>query len=417
MVEVKDPTTLLNPNCFDMGAKLGYGRRILLGSTDNWGEKMYIHHLKVWNGLSELNPLRSGAKAYTDNFRNMLRHVGEGHFDFEQSPIPVNASNKVINGRHRLASAILHQQSVKTVVMPDSSGQEICSYSYLYNKSDTHSAGLDPDVANSMAVEYARYSRKCYIAVVFAQHDVSQIQAGISKFGRMVYWRLVPLEREGGFNLMRELYLDEFWVQDWTSRFSGALEKAKLSLSNNNGVGVYMFECDSLEKVLACKKELRSSFSLGQHSLHINDTQKDTLRIANILFNRNSIHFLNRAFFIQYPIFNTLFRDYRIFTKDRDKEDYCIDGSAVMSAYGLRDCRDLDFLDREGSRCLGPINNHNEEMKHHVVSKDDILYNPSNHFWHSGVKFVALHTLNEMKTKRNEQPKDINDVRLIRRIQ
>ena len=124
-----------------------------------------------------------------------------------------------------------------------------------------------------------------------------------------------------------------------------------------------------------------------------------------------------RIHFYKYPVFQSLLGDYRIFTKDRDKEDYCIDGSAVMAAYGLRDCRDLDFLDRAGAQCLGPINNHNEEIKYHAISKDDILYNPSNHFWHSGVKFVALHTLNEMKMKRNEQPKDVNDLELIRRIQ
>lgn len=415
MVEIKDPTTLLNPNCFDLGAKLGFGRRYLSGSIDSWGEKMYTHHLKVWNGLSELNPLRRGAPAYTGNFKHILNDVNNGVFDWNKSPIPVNEAGKVINGRHRLAAAILCKQPVLTAV--GSAGQEICDYYYLSTKRDTYPAGLDPDIANNMAVEYARYSGKCYIAVVFAQHDPIKIRAGISKFGRTVYWRQVPLEREGAFNLMRELYLDEFWVQDWQSNFSGAAEKAKLSLCNSNSVGVYMFECDSLEKVVACKKELRSSFNPRQHSLHINDSQADTLRIANILFNRNSIHFLNRSHFYQYPIFNSLLRDFRIFTKDRNIEDFCIDGSAVMSAYGLRDCQDLDFLDRDGSQCLGPINNHNEEMKYHVISKDDILYNPYNHFWHSGVKFVALHTLDEMKTKRNEQPKDVKDLELIRRIQ
>jgi len=412
---IKNPIELLNPNCFDIGAKIGFAWRYLNNIQDPWGEQMYLHHLKVWNGLHELNPHRKGAQAYLDNFKHILDSVKAKTFDFEKSPIPVNSQGKLINGRHRLAAAIMQGCPVMVKEMPDSAGQEVCDYQYLVSKKDTHPAGLDPDFSNEMAIEYAAVSGQCYIATVFFQHNPEDILRVLRQFGRPVYWRQIPLERDAAFNLMRELYWGEEWLRDWHSSFSGAREKAQLALSSSNSIGVYMFECNNLNLVIECKRTLRRLFKGSQHSLHINDTQLQTWATSRILFNKSSIHFLNRSHFQKYSRFEGLFGQFNKYMAGF-KGMYCVDGSAVMSAYGLRECQDLDYLDKNSMECdISDINLHNSELKWHTSALDQLIFNPTKHFWHSRSKFLTPGALSEMKRKRNE-PKDQKDLQLLETV-
>ena len=61
------------------------------------------------------------------------------------------------------------------------------------------------------------------------------------------------------------------------------------------------------------------------------------------------------------------------------------------------------------------VDSHNPEMKFHTTKKDEIIFNPSNHFYYRGFKFVSLNILKDMKTNRNEE-KDRKDVLLINSI-
>ena len=84
--------------------------------------------------------------------------------------------------------------------------------------------------------------------------------------------------------------------------------------------------------------------------------------------------------------------------------------------YGLRDCRDLDYIHFDGLR-LGDkeIDCHNSELHHYTVGKDDILFDPKNHFYFCGYKFASLQIVYKMKSKRNEE-KDRVDIKLINKI-
>ena len=99
-----------------------------------------------------------------------------------------------------------------------------------------------------------------------------------------------------------------------------------------------------------------------------------------------------------------------------DRNDFCVDSSAVLSSYGLRDCRDLDFLHLTDVDSIAHgIDCHNEEATHYAEKKDDIIYNPRFHFYSFGVKFASLNVVKEMKVGRNEE-KDKVDVKLISEV-
>ena len=86
-----------------------------------------------------------------------------------------------------------------------------------------------------------------------------------------------------------------------------------------------------------------------------------------------------------------------------------------MSAYGIRDAQDLDFI-HHGYDDIQieniDISSHNSELHYHVKNKDEIIFYPNNYFYYDGVKFATLKIIKEMKKKRNEY-KDIKDVNMI----
>ena len=145
--------------------------------------------------------------------------------------------------------------------------------------------------------------------------------------------------------------------------------------------------------------------------------KRETWRIVTSVFNDNSVDLLNKRKFSETPNFDRYFSNYGEIIKHRsDKEDFCIDSSAVLSAYGLRDCRDLDFLHLKNLRGIArAIDCHNLESHHYRVDKDEIIYNPALHFYLHGVKFASLDVVKEMKRFRNEK-KDQVDVKLIQEI-
>ena len=100
-----------------------------------------------------------------------------------------------------------------------------------------------------------------------------------------------------------------------------------------------------------------------------------------------------------------------------DGDDYCITASSVLSRYGLREGKDLDYLHR-GAQIGGHplVDSHNEYSKgRYILSIDDILYNPDNHFYFNGIKYVSLRVVKDLKEKRGE-PKDKKDLELINEL-
>ena len=91
-----------------------------------------------------------------------------------------------------------------------------------------------------------------------------------------------------------------------------------------------------------------------------------------------------------------------------------MDASAVLSVYGLRECRDLDFLYRGENieTNVLDVNCHNFDAHDYIIGKDEIIFNPENHFYYEGIKFATLETIRDMKINRNEE-KDRRDVALI----
>ena len=88
-----------------------------------------------------------------------------------------------------------------------------------------------------------------------------------------------------------------------------------------------------------------------------------------MLFIENSIHWLNHSLFKEFTWHRGLFHHYKhcIQKGNRNNNFFCIDGSCVLSAYGIREALDLDYL-YFGKNCLETgfrkIACHNDELQY-----------------------------------------------------
>jgi len=419
------PSELLTPYRFDVMAKYIYGKYRSKGSSSKWHVDLYSEHLKVWNNYVEQGRHTKQEKDSEDKFiscfNDLLDSIKTDGFNEEISRIWINNNGHIINGGHRLAGCLLYDKKPACEVHDSAKGQANCSSYYFLNKKDNVAKGLSVDYADSMALQYARLKPNTYIVTLFpsAVGKDEIVRQALLEYGMIVYEKAVDFHNNGPFNFVRTMYQGEKWVGTWDDEFKGTNGKVEPCFCNPGPVKIFLFECKSHELLGEYKDKIRDIYKIGKHSVHINDSHEETLRLAEIVFNKNTIHFTNNSRLKYFDIFTKYFAQFINWIKQSGvcSDDICVDGSAVLSAYGVRDCRDIDFLyhddyiDTESKT----FSCHNEEGRYYPVTKDEIIYNPSNHFYYRGIKFASLEMVKQMKSKRSEE-KDKKDLLLIKKV-
>jgi hypothetical protein len=413
-----DARRLLTPRRFDLNAKTVYARQRAKQVQCAWHQVLYLEHLKVWNGFFEAAPRKTRPEDFMRGFDALLDDMAAGRWQPEAAPVPVREGSPY-NGAHRVAGAIVHGAPLALTDQLDS-GCDHADWTYFRDKTDIVPGGLAPLFSDAMALEYVRNKRNVHTVSLFAadQFDPAPAEALLRRFARIVYAKTVRLGELGRFNYTLGLYENEPWIGNAANGYAGLHFKKQGCFGSSDTVRVLLIEADGLEPLVECKRLIREHYGRGNHSIHINDSWRETWEIASAVFNDNSLHFLNHGRPLAQPRLQALLAAYRAWMSEpgRDVEDFCVVSSAVMAAYGLRDCRDLDFLchAEQPPAALPPgIGCHNSEIAHYGVHRDEIIYNPMHHFYHRGLKFCTLNVVKAMKWKRREVPKDIADLKLI----
>lgn len=126
---------------------------------------------------------------------------------------------------------------------------------------------------------------------------------------------------------------------------------------------------------------------------------------------------MNKNHFKSFNWFNKLFDDYKNFLiKNKYKsDDFCIVGSSVMSIYGIRESRDIDFIHLSKTKIqtdIIGISDHSSHPEYDETLIQRIIEDPSCHFYYNELKVISLKQLCIFKKKRGEL-KDIQDIKLI----
>jgi len=414
----KSALELMNGNRFDIAAKTLYAKNKIRNINTPFHKDLYLQHLKVWNNFEEMKPAKKGQQEFLNSFDSILTSIETNGFDKQQSKIPVLMGTP-INGAHRVASCIVLEKTPEIYEADISEGQYLCNYEYFKNKTNFVPTGLEEKYLDEMALEFCRNKDNLYTISLFPSYEqkIQDVISLVQQQYNIIYKKHISLSDNGKRNYIHNLYYDESWIGPKSLNYPGVIEKSNYCFSKGNEVCIILVEENNVENLNILKNKIRQFCAVSNHSVHINDTQEETWRIATSAFNKNSINFLNKAKISDTPKFDYYFsKYYNVLKNKQDREDFCIDSSAVLSAYGLRDCRDLDFLHLND---IFPIDKdiecHNFESHHYRSNKNDIIYDPSLHFYLHGVKFASIEVVRDMKKYRNEE-KDRVDVALIEAI-
>jgi hypothetical protein len=218
--------------------------------------------------------------------------------------------------------------------------------------------------------------------------------------------------------LITQVYNGEPWLGERQDNYRGAANKATNCYKPNKNLRIIAFQSDSISNVKNLKEDVRKLFDIDKHSIHITDTHKEAVQVSRMLFNDNSVHFLNYAIPYKYQsvIENiTKFKKF-IYDNNFDSDEVVIDSSMVLSLYGIREARDIDYLSINN-----PVNDNNDiashdsELEYHQENKNELIFNPKYHFYYEGLKFISFDQVYRMKMNRSEA-KDKNDIEMMRGI-
>ena len=410
----KEEVDLFNWSRFDLPIKNIFLN--LLGKNTNFGKDIYKEHLRLWNGFKEYNnPNKNTYEAFESDFIEIYNDMKSNKFDWNKSPVVVDSEGYLLNGSHRTAAASKLNIDIKTIEGLDiKDGQKVCDYKLF------ESLKLDEKYMDAAALEMVRKNKDLLVVNIFptAIGGRRELESILNESCNISYKKRIKLSNNGALNYMFQLYKGEQWAGSWNNNFAGFREKASLCFTNEDDMTIYLIELKDKSVAVDIKDRIRKIYGVGNHSVHINDTYEETLRLSRCLLNRNSIHFLNNSKPQNYYNFYKSLNYYEeyINKNDLNHEDYCLTASGVLSLYGLREAADVDYLHDNGHEIFDPSDNIHSHNSYGVgiykKSYHEIIHNPENHFYYGNIKVASLDVIKELKEHRNEE-KDKVDVLLM----
>ncbi len=410
---------LIHPCRFDLMAKYLYIKAKDKELKTDFFKELYHKHFITFNNCKEYPDLTRGEKGLTKNnindfiksFDNLIDNMKENGFD-DKYPIPLGKNGVIVNGAHRLMTGYYYNIPAKIGVV-DENGNTGYNYYFFLNRQGNPK--LDSLYADTMALEYIKHNKDIRTMVIYPiAFDMSKMNSLVNiikDYGYIYYHKQVDLNETGVNNLIKEMYRGEEWIGGlWPLGLSPG-GKAIRCVGHNPTMYISIAMND-LSKCVEMKERCRKIFNMGKHSLHVSDFSSDSWRISSALLNKNSVHYLNNG---TNDISNKNKNLLNKYFKQEIDEDYCLTSSLILEMYGLREANDIDYLHKDNKNLDGFGLHDGEWLNYYGKSKDDIIYNPSNHFYVNGVKFASLNVIKEMKRNRNEK-KDRIDLELINKI-
>lgn len=413
-VVAQRPENLLSNFRFDLGFKIEYARQFAAGKLTSDVIEAYKAHLKAFNDFEEGDGSgKTTFESFKSRFESLISEFIHEGYDPERSIISIGKFGVFMDGSHRVAAAYISQNPLLVL----KTGYNDPNYDFQFFRRKNLSA----EWLDFGALLNARYDTSAKTVTLFptAEGHVESVEKLINDYAPIYYKTELRFSDKAGFNLIRQMYKDEQWLGDASNQFSGAAYKAKQCFNGNEKLRFYVIKSNNLPQLRQLKEKIRSLYQVENHSVHINDTHAETRLLCGALLNANSRQFLEKATVKPFQQFYSYIQtfDNWLIRNSIDPSSVCIDGSATLSAYGIRECADLDFLhygEHPWNTGHPMINSHNVEsqLKYHNWDKEEIIDNPELHFYFNGIKFIAPEALYKMKQNRAEG-KDLNDCKQI----
>lgn len=410
----------------DLGAKHLFARLAAMDPGAAWGRRIYLSHLRIWNGSFERVPRMRCADDYVAAFERILADTAASTPDGLDTVIPVTLDGSALNGAHRIAAALLHQRPVRTIpveVVPDNARY---NGAYFEGLLAARGGADEPGLVLAMCLEFVRIAPDCRLVLLFAhteQHR-EQVDAEIAAHGEVVWTfvRRFASERERRA-LVRLMYEGEAWLGEAEAGFPGSAGKAEACFAAGLDVRFILLwphrDHRDPSSWAHLKSRIRALCNVGNHSVHITDTAAEVDRLLRTAADASAFALYADAWSRVLPGFVAQFRAFRALIQSQQRQtDVVITGSAVMALFGLRDSADLDYLHvgpAVESNGRGDIASHNAYAGLYPATVTDMVEDPGLHVVVDGVRFLRPSVLAAFKRRRGEA-KDQSDLALLDRL-
>jgi hypothetical protein len=352
---------------------------------------------------------KNNFEEYLIIFDKIFKSIKSNGFDKDRTLIPLSKEGTLINGSHRISSSIFLDKTVDCIVSEES--LMITDFKYFFNRNVSLNI---LDLVVNKFIEYSNHNTHIAFLWPSGKGEKNKVE---SFFSNIVYKKEIRLYPNGAFNLLIELYKHMDWVGSKENGFRGAKQKLIECFPSFESFTVLVFQSESIEAVREIKEKVRQVYEIGFSSIHITDTKEEAIRISKLIFNENGIHFLNYAKPHRYNILSNKLDEFQEFLRSNNcsTDDIVLDGSTVLSQYGLRKNDDIDYLIFDNNNIQIKNSNydtHDSQLKYHKQIKEDLIYNPKYFFQFNNLKFVSFNQTYLMKKNRNED-KDITDCGLM----
>lgn len=409
-VQFKSAEELLTWNRLDLAFKLLYLE--YQTSCPTFAQEVYHQHIQALTLGSFKEPGNLGKNSFDKflaEFKKISNAISVSGFDHKLTLIPLASSGSIANGAHRVASAIKANKDIACVKIEADMHQY--DYKFFYDR-NVSSAYIEAAVS-----KFIEIAPNVYLALVWPS-AVGRDDELVKIIPNIIYRKEINLTGIGAKNLLVNVYHSEPWLGNYENKFKGVQGKLVECFKTTNSLRAIAFQADTHEEVLSIKEKVRNIFQIGKHSIHITDTESEALIVSRLLFNDNSIHFLNYADPYKYIQNSSEIKKIHRFAKDcaLKADELLIDGSLLLSLYGIRKNQDVDYLTvreiNQDTLLIPSINNHSEDAHYHEEDISTLVINPKFHFYHEGIKFISFIQLYKMKKNRGEL-KDINDCKMM----
>ena len=427
--EVIDARTLLGAHRFDLYGILFYIDQKVKGVTDlSYAKEVYKERTCAMTGF-RLSEIGNDAKTSFDDYiivlDNLIADFQNGSYDYDRTLIPVDKKGEPIDGAHRISCAAYFNKKIKVLRFME---REVTPYDYTYVLHEF----LPSDIADVMALESLKWHDNIFAFFLWpkAHKSIDKLQESITLIANetsILYQVGYKLTFEAIKNLMIQLYGHMDWVGSIDNGYANITGKADEVWADNGQVRIVLVQANGSDEVLAVKAKVRDFFGIGLTSIHSTDNIRETTMAMNALLNPNSRHHLLNTDVTRYK------DSYKLFTRFKDmlthggfdKDEFVLDASMVLSIYGLRPARDLDYYCLHASPekqypIDEDIEEHDDTQKgFYPLPVKDLINDPRNYFVYNEIKFVTLQNLLLFKQKRysiTHESKDAEDIKLIQSV-
>ena len=217
------------------------------------------------------------------------------------------------------------------------------------------------------------------------------------------------------FNLFRVIFQNEEWI----GNIDNFYENAKLTLpnyfnANNKKIEIILFES---KNKLNLYQEINNIYKSELNNIYISQNHELTYECAKFLFHYNSVIMTAERMDLFFLNFEKIL--FNVKNEYKNINNFIFTGSSVMSALGIRKPKDFDIFHTNDFILPEFLSSDNSKIKLINYTLEELLFDPRNHFFYMGLKFIHPKILLELKKKKyllNKNEKDKDDIELLKKF-